>query len=235
MDPSANPICVALDTPDPAKARALLADLKAHVGMAKIGMELFFAHGPEGYREVAAAGVPIFLDLKLHDIPNTVAGGIASLMRLEPLPTIVNVHASGGKAMMEAAARAVGGAATRIIAVTLLTSLSQDDAAEIGFDAARSTAEHTAELALLAMASGLDGVVCSPDDAAGIRAACGAQFLTVVPGIRPEGSPSGDQKRIATPQNARSAGADILVIGRPITAAPDPIAAAWGIADSLGF
>jgi len=235
MDPFANPVCVALDTPDPARARALLTTLKAHVGMAKIGMELFYAHGPEGYREVAGAGVPIFLDLKLHDIPNTVAGGIASLMRLEPLPAIVNVHASGGKAMMEAAARAVGGAATRIIAVTLLTSLSQDDAAEIGFDTARSTAEHAAELALLAMASGLDGVVCSPDDVAGIRAACGSQFLTVIPGIRPEGSAAGDQKRIATPQSARAAGADILVIGRPITAAPDPIAAAWGIADSLGF
>jgi len=235
MDASANPVCVALDTPDPAKARALLSDLKAYVGMAKIGMELFYAHGPEGYREVAAAGVPIFLDLKLHDIPNTVAGGMASLMRLQPLPAIVNVHASGGKAMMEAAARAVGAAATRIIAVTLLTSLSQDDADEIGFDATRSTAEHAAGLALLAMASGLDGVVCSPDDVAGIRLACGTQFLTVVPGIRPEGSSSGDQKRIATPQSARAAGADILVIGRPITAAPDPIAAAWGIADSLGF
>jgi len=235
MDPSANPICVALDTPDPAKARALLTDLKAHVGMAKVGMELFYAHGPEGYREVAAAGVPIFLDLKLHDIPNTVAGGMASLMRLDPLPAIVNVHASGGKAMMEAAAHAVGGAATRIVAVTLLTSLSQDDAAQVGFDASRSTAEHTAELALLAMSSGLDGVVCSPNDVAGIRAACGQQFLTVVPGIRPEGSASGDQKRIATPESARADGADILVIGRPITAAPDPIAAAWGIADSLGF
>ena len=203
--------------------------------MAKIGMELFYAHGPEGYREVAAAGVPIFLDLKLHDIPNTVAGGIASLMRLRPLPAIVNVHASGGKAMMQAAARAVG-------ARRPASSPSPSSPACRRTMPARSASMPRARppsmprgLALLAMASGLDGVVCSPDDVAGIRAACGPQFLTVVPGIRPEGSPSGDQKRIATPQSARTAGADILVIGRPITAAPDPIAAAWGIADSLGF
>ncbi len=235
MTDFANPVCVALDTPDPAKARALLEDVRPHVGLAKVGMELFYAHGPEGYREVAAAGVPIFLDLKLHDIPNTVAGGIAALMQLSPLPSIVNVHASGGSAMMSAAARAIGGAATRIVAVTLLTSLSQDDIVETGFDAGLSTREHAARLAALAKASGLDGVVCSPDDLGDVRAACGPQFLTVVPGIRPAGSPQGDQKRIATPESARSAGADILVIGRPITAAPDPIAAAWGIAASLGL
>ncbi len=231
----ANPICVALDTPDPARARALLEDVRPHVGLAKVGMELFYAHGPEGYREVAAAGVPIFLDLKLHDIPNTVAGGMASLMQLSPLPSIVTVHAAGGGAMMAAAARAIGGASTRIVAVTLLTSLSQDDIVEVGFDAAHGTREHAARLAELARTSGLDGVVCSPDDLGDIRAACGPQFLTVVPGIRPAGSPLGDQKRIATPESAHSAGADILVIGRPITAAPDPIAAAWGIAASLGL
>ena len=235
MTDFANPVCVALDTPDPARARALLEDIAPHVGLAKVGMELFYAHGPEGYREVAAAGVPIFLDLKLHDIPNTVAGGMTSLMQLSPLPVIVTVHASGGAAMMSAAARAIGGGATRIVAVTVLTSLSQDDIVEVGLDAAHSTREHAARLAGLAKASGLDGVVCSPDDLGDIRTACGSRFLTVVPGIRPAGSPLGDQKRIATPESARSAGADILVIGRPITAAPDPIAAAWGIAASLGL
>jgi orotidine-5'-phosphate decarboxylase len=235
MSNPANPICVALDTSDPVKARELLTAVGPHVGMAKVGLELFYAHGPAGYREVAAAGVPIFLDLKLHDIPNTVAGGIASLLRLDPWPAIVNVHAAGGAAMMTAAARAIGGANVRIIAVTLLTSLSQADIAEVGFEADRSTSEHAARLADLAKASGLDGVVCSPDDLAAIRAACGQRFLTVVPGIRPAGSPQGDQKRFATPESARAAGADILVIGRPITAAPDPIAAAWGIAASIGF
>ena len=231
----ANPVCVALDTPDPARARTLLEAVRAHVGMAKIGMELFCAHGPEGYREVAAAGLPIFLDLKLHDIPNTVAGGIAALMRLKPLPAIVNMHASGGAAMMAAAARAIGGADTKIIAVTILTSLSHGDIVEAGFDAGRTTRDHAARLAALAKASGLDGVVCSPDDLAGIRASCGWQFLAVVPGIRPAGSAAGDQKRIATPASARAAGADVLVIGRPITAAADPAAAATAIATSLGL
>jgi len=231
----ANPVCVALDTPDPAAARALLEAVRGHVGMAKIGMELFYAQGSAGYREVAAAGVPIFLDLKLHDIPNTVAGAIAALMRLKPLPVIVNVHASGGAAMMAAAARATGGTGTKIIAVTILTSLSHGDIAEVGFDAAGTTRQHAARLAALAKTSGLDGVVCSPDDLADIRATCGPQFLTVVPGIRPAGSAAGDQKRIATPESARGAGADILVIGRAITAAPDPIATAREIAASLGL
>jgi orotidine-5'-phosphate decarboxylase len=232
---SLNPVCVALDTPDPAQARRLLESVRPHVGMAKIGMELFYAHGEVGYREVAAAGVPIFLDLKLHDIPNTVAGAVSSLMRLDPQPALVNVHAAGGTAMMTAAARAIGAAGTRIVAVTVLTSLSQADLAEVGFDAGRTIREHAARLAALAKASGLDGVVCSPDDLEDIRAACGPRFLTVVPGIRTPSSDPGDQKRIATPEAARAAGADILVIGRAITAAPDPIAAAWGIAASLRY
>ena len=130
----ANPICVALDTPDIARAQALARQLRPHVGYLKIGMEFFYAHGNPGYEAVAAEGLPIFLDLKLHDIPNTVAEGMRSLMRLSPSPALINLHASGGMAMMQAAAEAVGGRA-KLIAVTLLTSLSNDDIWAAGFDA----------------------------------------------------------------------------------------------------
>ena len=214
----ANPICVALDTPDIDRARALAKALKPHVGYLKIGMEFFYAHGAKGYEAVADEGLPIFLDLKLHDIPNTVAEGMRSLMRLQPSPAIINLHASGGMAMMQAAAEAVGGRA-KLIAVTLLTSLSNDDIWAAGFNAKLDTGAHAAVLAKLAKAAGLDGVVCSSHDLAGIRAATGPEFLTVVPGIRPAEDASHDQKRIATPKAAMAAGADILVIGRAITGA----------------
>jgi orotidine-5'-phosphate decarboxylase len=177
---------------------------------------------------VAGQGLPLFLDLKLHDIPNTVASAMQSLMRLEPKPAIVNLHASGGGAMMRAAKEAVGDA-TKLIAVTILTSLSDDDVREIGF-AGHGDAER---LAKLTMAAGLDGVVCSPRDIAKIKAATRRDFLCVVPGIRPADAALGDQKRIATPAAALAAGADILVIGRPITAAPDPGRAASEIVDGL--
>ena len=153
-------------------------------GYLKIGMEFFYAHGAKGYEAVAAEGLPIFLDLKLHDIPNTVAEGMRSLMRLSPSPAIINLHASGGMAMMQAAAEAVGGRA-KLIAVTILTSLSNDDIWAAGFNAKLDTGAHAAGLAKLAKAAGLDGVVCSAHDLAGIRAATGPEFLTVVPGIRP--------------------------------------------------
>ncbi len=227
-----NPICVALDTPDLDRARALARKLGPHVGYLKIGMEFFYAHGAKGYEAVAAEGLPVFLDLKLHDIPNTVAEGMRALMRLRPGPAIINLHASGGMAMMQAAAEAVGGRA-KLIAVTILTSLSNEDIWAAGFNAEMDTGQHAAVLAELAKAAGLDGVVCSSHDLAGIRAATGPEFLTVVPGIRPAEGASHDQKRIATPKSAMAAGADILVIGRAITGAADPAIAAQKILESL--
>jgi len=227
-----NPICVAIDTPDLGQADRLVGSLAGHVGMVKIGMEFFYAHGVGGYKAMAAHGVPIFLDLKLHDIPNTVAAGLSSLMQLEPKPAIIDVHATGGPAMLAGAAKAVGGQA-KLIAVTILTSLDKSDLAASGFDGTMSTDAHAVNLALLAKASGADGVVCSPHDLTGIRKSCGNDFLTVVPGIRPQGSDAQDQKRIATPKTAIDAGADILVIGRAITGADDPARAARNILESL--
>jgi len=203
------------------------------VGYAKVGMEFFYAQGEAGYERVAATGLPIFLDLKLHDIPNTVASAMKSLMQLVPKPAIVNVHASGGLDMMKAAADAVAGQ-SKLIAVTILTSLSNENIWAAGFDPSLDTAAQALKLALLAQQAGLDGVVCSPHDLAGIRKSVSQDFLTVVPGIRPAGEASHDQKRIATPAEAVKAGADILVIGRAIAGATDPAAAALAIARELG-
>lgn len=229
---AANPICVALDTPDVAKAVSLAAALKPHVGWAKIGMEFFYAHGIAGYARVAETGLPIFLDLKLHDIPNTVASAMKALMRIAPRPAIVNLHATGGLDMMKAAADAVAGQ-SKLIAVTILTSLSDDDIWQAGFETAKNTEAHARALAELAKRAGLDGVVCSPHDLIGIRHDLGRDFLTVVPGIRPADAAVQDQKRVATPEAALAAGADILVIGRAITGAPDPGLAARTILDTL--
>jgi len=228
----ANPICVALDTPDLAKAVALARALKPHVGWAKVGMEFFYAHGVAGYARVADTGLPVFLDLKLHDIPNTVASAMTALMRIEPRPAIVNLHATGGFDMMKAAADAVAGR-SKLIAVTILTSLSDDDIWQAGFETAKNTEAHVRSLAQLARQAGLDGVVCSPHDLVGIRHDLGRDFLTVVPGIRPLDSATQDQKRVATPAAARAAGADILVIGRAITGAADPAQAAQAIGAGL--
>jgi orotidine-5'-phosphate decarboxylase len=224
-----NPICIALDTPDPGRAADLISRVRPYIGWAKVGMELFYSGGPAGYEAIAREGVPIFLDLKLHDIPNTVAAGLRSLMRLKPVPAIVNVHASGGLSMMRAAAEAVDGR-SRLIGVTVLTSLSGDDLDAIGFDRRKDVAT---ALAQLAISAGLDGVVCSPDDVAEIKAFAPRGFLAVVPGIRPAGASKNDQKRIASPRAALEAGADILVIGRAITNAPDPERAARDIAASI--
>jgi orotidine-5'-phosphate decarboxylase len=227
-----NPICLALDTPDVERARHLARTLKAHVGYMKIGMEFFYANGVAGYEAVAAEGLPIFLDLKLHDIPNTVEQGLRSLIQLKTPPAIINVHAQGGLAMMQAARRAVP-AATKLIAVTVLTSLSQDDCVATGHDPELSTIDLAMTLAHLTHEAGLDGVVCSPHDLDIIRATLPRHFLTVVPGIRPEGADAQDQKRIATPKAAVAAGADVLVIGRAITGAADPVNAARAITESL--
>jgi orotidine-5'-phosphate decarboxylase len=228
----ANPICVALDTPDLDHAVNLASQLKPHVGWAKIGMEFFYAHGIAGYVKVAETGLPIFLDLKLHDIPNTVASAMKSLMRIAPRPAIVNLHATGGYDMMKAAADAVAGQ-SKLIAVTILTSLSDDDIWAAGFETAKNTEAHARALADLSKRAGLDGVVCSPHDLVGIRHDLGRDFLTVVPGIRPADAATQDQKRVATPEAALAAGADILVIGRAITGAADPARAARAIAEAL--
>ncbi|MGF7158874.1 orotidine-5'-phosphate decarboxylase [Rhodoligotrophos appendicifer] len=232
MSPFPNPICVAIDTSDLDRAVALARTLKGAVGFLKLGLEFFYAHGASGYEKVAACGTPIFLDLKLHDIPNTVAGGLRSLMKLEPLPAIVNVHAAGGEAMLMAAREVIATIeATRrpkLIAVTILTSLDSGDLETIGFDMrdGADTQTHALGLAAVVAGCGLDGVVCSPREVAAMRAGFGKHFMTVVPGIRPLTSAVADQKRIATPEDTLRAGAHILVIGRPITGSDDPLAAA---------
>ncbi len=228
-------IFVGLDTPDIDKAAHLAKTLIGSVGGVKIGKELFTAQGPDGVR-MAAGGTPLFLDLKFHDIPNTVAGAIRAAVHLRP--KIVNVHASGGRAMMMAAAEAAREAAEdlgverpQVIGVTVLTSLDAKDLEEVG---QMGPPEAQVErLARLAQDSGLDGVVCSPREIALLRQACGPDFLLVVPGIRPTWAAAGDQKRIMTPEDAVAAGADYIVIGRPITAAEDPLAAARRIAADL--
>jgi orotidine-5'-phosphate decarboxylase len=225
-----NPVFVALDTPDLEYALALAAQLRPFVGGIKLGLEFFTAHGADGVRAFSDAGVPIFLDLKFHDIPNTVAGALRAAAALDV--AIVNVHAAGGEAMMKAA-REAAGAKTKVIAVTVLTSLADNDLTAMGqLPPAR---EQVLRLAALTKDSGLDGVVCSAHEIAVLRHALGPDFLLVVPGIRPAGAALGDQSRVMTPAEAFAAGADILVIGRPITGAADPVAAARDIAQSLGF
>ena len=227
-----NPVFVALDTPSLDRASALARSLKPFVGGVKVGLEFYGANGPAGVRTIVSSGAPVFLDLKLHDIPNTVAGAMKALAPIGA--AIINVHASGGAAMMRAAAEAAGAGERRakIIAVTVLTSLEDRDLPQIGVtDTALNQA---VRLANLAKDSGLDGVVCSPHEIAAVRAACGPEFLIVTPGVRPAGGDLGDQKRVMTPRQAVEAGADILVIGRPITAAPDPVRAAKDIAAELG-
>ncbi len=230
MTTTPNPVYVALDTPDVKTALALAGAVRPHVGGLKVGLEFVSANGPEGVRAVAALGLPVFLDVKLHDIPNTVAGAVRALSGLGV--SIINVHASGGTAMMRAAKEAAG-SGVKIIAVTILTSLDDADMEIIGYSEGASM--QALRLARLAQISGLDGVVCAATDLAAIRAACGPDFLTVVPGSRPAGSDVQDQKRFMTPSAARAAGADILILGRPVTAAADPAAAARAVAAELGF
>jgi orotidine-5'-phosphate decarboxylase len=228
-----NPVFVAIDTTDLEYARVLAARLKPYVGGLKLGLEFFSAHGPDGVRAFADLGLPIFLDLKFHDIPNTVAGAVRAAANLGV--DILNVHAAGGPAMLKAAAEAAHAVntKTKVIAVTVLTSLSDADLESVG---QRGPAgEQVARLAALTRASGLDGVVCSAHEIAALRAALGPDFLLVVPGIRPKGADLGDQQRVMGPREALDAGASILVIGRPITAAADPVEAARAIAESLGF
>ena len=228
---TSNPVFVALDTPSLDRASELARALKPFVGGVKLGLEFYGANGPEGVRAVVSTGIPVFLDLKLHDIPSTVAGAMKALAPLGA--AIINVHASGGAAMMRAAAEAArtSGRRAKIIAVTVLTSLEDRDLVEVGLSG--TALAQAVRLATLAKKSGLDGVVCSPHEIAAVRAACGSGFLIVTPGVRPAGGELGDQKRVMTPRQAMEAGADILVMGRPITAAPDPVQAARHIAAEL--
>jgi orotidine-5'-phosphate decarboxylase len=225
-------LCVALDMKDPGKAAALARRLAGTADMIKVGMELFYAAGREGWREIAGAGLPVFLDLKLHDIPNTVARATESLLELTPPPAIINVHAAGGPAMLKAAAEATAGRCL-LVAVTVLTALDARDLATIGIDPGLKPEDLVLRLARLAAEAGLDGVVCSPREVAVIRQELGPDFLTVVPGIRPAGAEQNDQKRIATPEAAQSAGARVIVVGRPVTQAPDPVTAAARIRETL--
>lgn len=228
-----NPVFVALDTTDLDYARGLAERLRGSVGGLKLGLEFFSAHGPDGVRVFGDIGLPIFLDLKFHDIPNTVAGACRAAASLGV--AILNVHAGGGPAMLKAAgeaARAVN-PKTKVIAVTVLTSLNETDLKAMGVSG--SPGEQVARLAQLTKANGLDGVVCSAHEIAPLRAALGKDFMLVVPGIRPAGADLNDQSRVMTPAEAYQAGADILVIGRPITGAPDPAKAARDITQSLGF
>lgn len=229
-----NPVFCALDTTELGRALALARDLDGHVGGIKLGMEFFNAHGPSGYHALAETGLPVFLDLKLHDIPNTVAGGIRAVLPLRP--AIVNVHAAGGAAMMRAAADAAaeaGDARPLVIAVTMLTSLDESDLADTGVTG--TPADHVRRLAGLAARSGLDGVVCSAHEIETLRRDLGPDFKLIVPGIRPEGAALADQKRVMTPARALELGADILVIGRPITGADSPRAAADSITRTLSL
>lgn len=230
--PSRNPVFCALDTTDIGKALAWANAIKPFVGGLKVGLEFFNSNGPHGVRAIAEVGLPVFADLKLHDIPNTVAGGIRAVLPLGV--SIVNVHAAGGAAMMRAAADAAatqGASRPKVIAVTVLTSLDQSDLASIGV--AGSPSEQVLRLAKLAKASGLDGVVCAAHEIEMLRRELGQDFQLIVPGIRPAGSASSDQKRVMTPKEAYAFGADVLVIGRPITGASDPAAAAKAIQDEL--
>ena len=236
-----NKLIVALDLPSGDAAARMAETLQGRVGMFKVGSELFTAEGPVPVRYLITTGHKVFLDLKFHDIPNTVRAAAREAAELGV--SLVNVHASGGRKMMEAALEGVRStvgsagpgqpqglpvrAGTQVLAVTILTSLEARDLAELGVSG--TPLEAVVRLARLAQTAGLDGVVASAREIAAIRQACGADFLIVTPGIRPASSATNDQARIATPASAIAAGADYLVVGRPITGAPDPVAAADAI------
>ncbi len=220
-------IFVAIDTADLARANEIAKAVRSVAGGIKLGLEFFAANGPSGVAEIGELGLPIFLDLKLHDIPNTVAKAVRALAPLEP--AILTVHAAGGLAMLENA-KASASANTRVVAVTVLTSLDEKDLAAAGVKG--SPADQVGRLTALAQSAGLDGIVCSGEEVATARKAWRDGFF-VVPGVRPAGSGTGDQKRIVTPRAAIDGGASILVIGRPITDADDPSAAVRAIAATL--
>jgi orotidine-5'-phosphate decarboxylase len=221
-------ICAALDFPTWAAAEPFARAVAPEVGLLKVGLELFAAEGPSAVRAAAALGLPVFLDLKLHDIPNTVEGAARSAAACGA--SLLTVHASGGAAMVRAAVRGAG-PGVRVLAVTVLTSL--DDAALASVGLAGPAEAAVVRLARLAVAAGAGGLVCSPHEVAAVRAAVGPGPLLVVPGVRPPGASRDDQARVATPAEAVRAGADVVVVGRPLREGPDPAAAARAIADAL--
>lgn len=226
-----NPIYVAIDTPDIERAQAIARAVAGSAGGLKLGLEFFAANGPAGVERIAALGVPIFLDLKLHDIPNTVAKAVAALAPLNP--AILTVHAAGGRAMLEAA-KAAAPESTKVVAVTMLTSLDDGDLVEMGLQSREQVNQwnFVTRLARVAEHAGVDGVVCSGIEVGGVAQLWPDGFF-VVPGVRPAGADLSDQKRVVTPRQALESGASILVIGRPITGADDPAAAIRAIAATL--
>jgi len=227
FDPG-NRLIAALDTPSRPEADALVGKLGGVPSWVKIGLELFCAEGPAIVRDYVGAGRRVMLDLKLHDIPETVGRATGRVAGLGA--GLLTVHASGGRAMLDAAVKAAG--ATRVLAITVLTSLDDHDLSEIGVNSA--VGEQVVRLAKLAAAAGCAGVVASPREITAIRAVAPAGFLIVTPGVRPAGAATGDQKRVMTPREARAAGADLVVVGRPLRDAPDPAAAARAVVDELG-
>ena len=221
------PIYVAIDTPDLERAKTIASRIRHHVGGIKLGLEFFSANGRQGVREMGELGLPIFLDLKFHDIPNTVAKAIQALRPLNP--AILTVHAAGGRAMLEDA-KASAPEGTKVVAVTVLTSLDGSDLESIGLGS--DPHPQVERLTALAREAGLDGVVCSGNEVAAAKRVWPGGFF-VVPGVRPANSQSADQKRVMTPRAALDAGASILVVGRPITGAEDPDQAARAIEATL--
>ncbi len=246
MRTRSNPIYCAVDTVDLSEAAKLIRTIaegsRPAVGGIKLGLEFFLAHGAPGVRyafpaPVRATGVGFFLDLKLHDIPNTVAGGIRAVVELAP--TFITIHASGGREMMKAAVEEAGAQAAKynvprpkLLGVTVLTSLDRADLEATGVSA--NPSDQVLRLAVLAREAGLDGAICSPHEIAALRKHCGPDFVLMVPGIRPVGSAANDQKRAMTPRQAVDLGATNLVVGRPIYQAADPRAAAEAIAREAG-
>jgi orotidine-5'-phosphate decarboxylase len=228
--PLGNRLIAALDVPSRAEADALLERLGGVPSWIKIGLELFCAAGPDIVRDYARRGLRVMLDLKLHDIPETVARATANVASLGA--ALMTVHASGGRAMLEAAVKAARGAgATRVLAVTVLTSLDEADVAATG--CLGPVAELVRRRAELAASAGCDGIVASPHELASVRGALPAAMWIVTPGVRPAGAAHGDQKRVMTPREARAAGADLVVVGRPLRDAIDPAAAARAIVAEL--
>ncbi|WP_030450376.1 orotidine-5'-phosphate decarboxylase [Herbidospora cretacea] len=222
------PIAVALDAPDLETAARWASLVTPHVSTVKVGLELYLRYGPDVIASVrGASGVQVFLDLKLHDIPNTVAGATRAVARLKP--AFLTVHAGGGAAMIRAAVESAP--QTRIAAVTVLTSLSEADLAAIGLQGPPQDAVR--RLAALAVGAGAQALVCSPMEVAAVRAEVGEGITLITPGVRPAGAASQDQARVATPERALADGADLLVIGRPITGSADPGASAAAIAAAL--
>lgn len=222
-----NPIFVAIDTPSLERAKLLGQQLRGLAGGVKLGLEFFSANGPAGVTALLELGLPVFLDLKLHDIPNTVAKAVEALRPLEP--AVLTVHAAGGRAMLEAA-KGAAAPTTKVVAVTVLTSLDGSDLRSIGVES--EPADQVTRLARLAREAGLDGIVCSGAEV-GAASAAWPEGYFVVPGVRPAGGEVGDQKRVVTPRQALDSGASMLVIGRPITGADDPAVALRDIAATL--